>query len=340
MSETATSPLRLTTLARGGGCACKLPASELSALLGPRTALDDPRVLVGNETLDDAACFAVGSDGSAVVQTVDFFTPIVDDPFTFGRIAATNAISDIYAMGATPLFALALGGFPAELPRDVVAEILRGGQAAADGAGIAILGGHTIVAAEPIYGLTVTGSVRVDEIWRNRGARVGDVLVLTKSLGTGIISNALQKGEAPDEAIDAAIASMTTLNRDAAQALRERAPHAVTDVTGFGLVGHTRELAAAAGLEIALDSASLPLLPHALELATRGLVPGGSQRNRDAADAYATFAPGVSRALALLACDAQTSGGLLAALPEERAAGVGTIVGRVRAGAPGTVSVV
>ena len=220
MAELEHPQPRLTELARGGGCACKLPASELSALLGAPVASRDPRVLVGNETLDDAACFAVGDDGTAIVQTVDFFTPIVDDPLTFGRIAATNAISDIYAMGATPLFALALGGFPAELPRAVVAAILRGGQDAAAAAGIAILGGHTIVAPEPIYGLTVTGTVQVDAVWRNGGAREGDVLVLTKALGTGVIANALQAGSAPQEAIAAAVASMTTLNRDAANALR------------------------------------------------------------------------------------------------------------------------
>ena len=187
MAELENPPLRLTELARGGGCACKLPASELSALLGAPVASRDPRVVVGNETLDDAACFALGDDGTAIVQTVDFFTPIVDDPLTFGRIAATNAISDIYAMGGTPLFALALGGFPAELSRDAVAAILRGGQNAAAAAGIAILGGHTIVAPEPIYGLTVTGTVQVDAVWRNGGARDGDVLVLTKALGTGVI---------------------------------------------------------------------------------------------------------------------------------------------------------
>ena len=339
MAELENPPLRLTELARGGGCACKLPASELSALLGAPVVSRDPRVLVGNETLDDAACFAVGDDGTAIVQTVDFFTPIVDDPLTFGRIAATNAISDIYAMGGTPLFALALGGFPAELSRDAVAAILRGGQDAAAAAGIAILGGHTIVAPEPIYGLTVTGTVQVDAVWRNGGARDGDVLVLTKALGTGVIANALQAGSAPDEAIAAAVASMTTLNRDAADALRTRGPHAVTDVTGFGLVGHARELAAASGLEVELDSASLPLLPYALELVRQGRVPGGSRRNREAADAYASFDATVEPALALLACDAQTSGGLLAALPADRAEGVGTIVGRVRSGIAGRVTV-
>jgi selenide,water dikinase len=333
------APLRLTELARGGGCACKLPASELAALLGERTPIADPRVLVGNETLDDAACVVVSDDGTAVVQTVDFFTPIVDDPETFGRIAATNAISDIYAMGGTPVFALALGGFPAELERDVVSAILRGGRLAAADAGIAILGGHTIVAAEPIYGLTVTGTVRVDQIWRNGGAHDGDVLVLTKSLGTGVLSNAFQAGKAPPEATDAAIASMTTLNRDAARALRERGPHAVTDVTGFGLVGHAHELAAASGLEVELDAAALPLLPHALELARLGLVPGGSRRNREAAGAYASFAATVEPALALLACDAQTSGGLLAALPAGASDGAGTVVGRVRAGVAGRVSI-
>jgi selenide,water dikinase len=220
-----------------------------------------------------------------------------------------------------------------------VAAIMRGGQDAAAAAGIAILGGHTIVAPEPIYGLTVTGTVQVDAVWRNGGARDGDALVLTKALGTGVIANALQAGSAREEAIAAAVASMTTLNRDAANALRTRDPHAVTDVTGFGLVGHARELAAASGLEVELDSASLPLLPYALELVRQGHVPGGSRRNRDAADAYASFDPAVEPALALLACDAQTSGGLLAALPADRAEGVGTIVGRMRSGVAGRVTV-
>jgi selenide,water dikinase len=294
---------------------------------------------VGNETLDDAACFIVSSDGSAIVQTVDFFTPIVDDPVTFGRIAATNAISDIYAMGGTPLFALALGGFPAEMDRGTAAAILRGGEEAAARAEISILGGHTIVAAEPIYGLTVTGTVKLDAIWRNAGAQPGDVLVLTKALGTGVISNALQQEKAPDEAIDAAIASMTTLNRSAATALRERAPHAVTDVTGFGLLGHAHEMALASGVEFLLNAAALPLLPHALELARLGLVPGGSRKNRHTATHFASFASSVEPAVALLACDAQTSGGLLAALPETCASGIGTVVGRVASGVAGRVTI-
>jgi selenide,water dikinase len=294
-------------------------------------------VLVGSETLDDAACFAVRDDGTAIVQTVDFFTPIVDEPVTFGRIAATNAISDIYAMGATPLFALALGGFPSGLDRDVRAMILQGGQDAASGAGVSILGGHTIVAPEPIYGLTVTGTVATNAIWRNAGARVGDVLVLTKPLGTGVIANAMRAKRAPDEAIDAAVVSMTTLNREAANALRIREPHAVTDVTGFGLVGHAHEMAAASGVAIELDSSALPLLPHALALAREGLVPGGSRRNRVTADAYTWFGESVEPALALLACDAQTSGGLLAALPESTVRGIGTVVGRAVAGNAGDI---
>ena len=336
-SSPETLPIRLTAMAAGGGCACKLPSAELVDLLGPVAASTDPRVLVGNDTLDDAACFAFGEDGRAIVQTVDFFTPIVDDPYTFGRIAATNAISDVYAMGGTPLFALAIGGFPAALPREAVAEILRGGRAAAEDAGIAVLGGHTIVAPEPIYGLVVTGSVERDGVWRNAGAQAGDDLVLTKRLGTGVIANAIRAGDAPQDAVEAAVASMSTLNREAAEALRERAPHAVTDVTGFGLVGHARELASASGLAVELDSAALPFLPHALELARAGRVPGGSRRNREAAGAFAAFDPSIDEAVQLLACDAQTSGGLLAALPPERAAGIGWVIGRVVAGKAGAV---
>ena len=253
---------RLTERAAGGGCACKVPADRLSELLQgvPRSAAGDDRILVGNDTLDDAAVVRLSGE-QAIVQTVDVFTPIVDDPYDYGRIAATNAISDVFAMGGEPLFALAIGGFPADLPAADVSAILRGGADVAIAAGAPILGGHTITAAEPLYGLAVTGLVHPDRIWRNAGAEVGDVLVLTKRLGTGIVANALQRGAVDDDVLAAAIASMTTLNRASAEALRALGPHAVTDVTGFGLLGHLRELCAASGVHarVARRRAAVPV---------------------------------------------------------------------------------
>jgi selenide,water dikinase len=331
----------LTQRAAGGGCACKVPAERLSELLEgvPRSAVGDDRILVGNDTLDDAAVVRLSGD-QAIVQTVDVFTPIVDDPYDFGRIAATNAISDVFAMGGDPLFALAIGGFPADLPGVDVSEILRGGADVANAAGAPILGGHTITAAEPIYGLAVTGLVHPERVWRNAGARIGDVLVLTKALGTGIVANALRRDAVEDDVLAAAVASMTTLNRAAAAALRAIGPHAVTDVTGFGLLGHLRELCAASGVHARIASADLPLLPGAEELARAGLVPGGSQRNRTAADAYTDVANGVDPVRALLACDAQTSGGLLAAVPRESAGAVGWVIGEIVAGSPGRIALI
>jgi selenide,water dikinase len=332
---------RLTQRAVGGGCACKVSAERLAELLQgmPRSAARDDRILVGNDTLDDAAVVRLNDD-QAIVQTVDVFTPIVDDPYDYGRIAATNAISDVFAMGGEPLFALAIGGFPGDLPDGDVSEILRGGADVALAAGAPILGGHTITAAEPLYGLAVTGLVHPDRIWRNAGARIGDVLVLTKALGTGIVANALRRGAVDDDVLAAAVESMTTLNRAAAAALREGGPHAVTDVTGFGLLGHLRELCAASGVHARVASGDLPLLPGVESLARAGLVPGGSQRNRSAADVYTDVGPGVDPVRALLACDAQTSGGLLAAVPRVGAAASGWVIGEIVAGAPGRVTLV
>ncbi len=325
-------------MAAGGGCACKLPAAELAEVLRSLPPIDDPRVLVGPATFDDAACVRL-SDDLALVQTVDFFTPVVDDPYDFGRIAATNAISDVYAMGAEPLFALAVAGIPADLDPAIAGAIMRGGADVARAAGIAVVGGHTITDPEPKYGLAVTGTVHPDAIWTNAGGQPGDVLVLTKGLGTGVIANALRHDAAPAEAIAAAVASMTTLNRDAARALRAVGPHAVTDVTGFGLVGHLHELANASGCAARVQASSLPLLPGAYDLAQAGHVPGGSRRNRRAGAEYAETAADVDDTLAALAHDAQTSGGLLAALAADDAAraGVGTVIGRLEAGDPGRV---
>jgi selenide,water dikinase len=333
------SATRLTAMAAGGGCACKLPSADLAVLLADLPAVTDPRVLAGTTGFEDGAVVQV-ADGVALVQTVDFFTPPVDDPFEFGRIAATNAISDVYAMGGEPLCALAIAGFPRELDPAVVTAIFAGGVAAAKEAGIAIVGGHTIVDPEPKYGLVVSGTVAPDAIWRNAGGRPGDSIVLTKALGTGVVANALRSDAAPPEVLAAAIGSMTTLNRDAARALRAAGPpHAVTDVTGFGLVGHLHEMAEASGLAAEVHLRDLPVLPGVLELAGAGYVPGGSRRNREAADAFAEFAPGHDELLAAIACDAQTSGGLLAAVAPGSEPGVGTVIGRLREGRSGSLLV-
>jgi selenide, water dikinase len=332
--------IRLTELSHGAGCACKLPAGSLSAVLASMPAAARPDdLLVGNESLDDAAVWRI-SDDVALVTTIDFFTPIVDDPYTFGRIAATNAISDIYAMGARPAFALNVVAFPKALPMELLGEILRGGAEVAERAGVAIAGGHSIDDAEPKYGMAVTGFAHPDRIWRNTGGRAGDVLVFSKRIGTGIVATAIKRGEGKPEVVEAAVESMTTLNDRAAQELAEAEPHAVTDVTGFGLVGHARELAAGAGLQARLRLDAVPVLPGVRELVEAGVVPGGTRTNLELAEAYATFGEGLSEVDRLIACDAQTSGGLLAAVPADAAEGLGwPVVGELADGAAGTVLV-
>jgi selenide,water dikinase len=299
----------------------------------------DPRVLAWSAGFEDAGVVRV-SDDLALVQTVDFFTPVVDDARDFGRIAAANAISDVYAMGGEPLSALALAGFPSGLDPDVIGAIFAGGAETTTAAGISIVGGHTVLAPEPFYGLVVTGTVHPERIWRNSGAQVGDLLVLTKPLGSGVVANALRHDAVSSDVLDAAVAVMATLNRDAAHRVRDAGgPHAATDVTGFGLLGHAREMAEGAGVQVHVRLADLPLLDGAAELVRAGHVPGGSRRNRTAAHAFATFAPGHDEVRALLACDAQTSGGLLLALPAARADGIGTVIGDVREGPAGTLLV-
>ena len=335
----ATIPVRLTELSHGAGCACKLPAGSLSAVLQALPGARPPDLLVGNETLDDAAVWRI-SDDVAVVQTIDFFTPVVDDPYTFGRIAASNAFSDIYAMGAVPAFALNVVAFPKTLPMELLGEILRGGADVAADAGAVVAGGHSIDDPEPKYGMAVTGFAHPDRIWTNSGAHAGDVVVLTKPLGTGIVSTAVKRGTPDPQVVQAAVDSMTTLNRDAAALVAKALPHAVTDVTGFGLVGHARELAAGAGLAVELDWPAVQLLPGARALAEAGFVPGGTRTNLELAASYARFGAGLDEISRLLACDAQTSGGLLVTLPAERASSLPwPIVGRMAAGAAGSVLV-
>jgi selenide,water dikinase len=332
----------LTSLSHGAGCGCKLPAAAIGPLLARLPRQEDPNVLVGFQTSDDAGVYRL-SDELALVHTVDFFTPIVDDPFDFGRIAATNALSDIYAMGATPVSALNLVAFSlAELGEEPLLEILRGGAAVASEAGVAILGGHSIEDSEPKFGMAVTGIVRPDRVLTNAGAHVGDVLVLTKPLGASAVSTAVKRG-LPDVPLAQAVEVMTTLNADGAAAARAAGAHAMTDVTGFGLLGHLHELALASGLAAELDAAAVPAIDGVLELLAdpdERAISGGTRRNRDHAEQFSSFAPGVPEARRWLVCDAMTSGGLLVAVPEAGARRVpGAVVGRLTDGAPGALAV-
>jgi selenide,water dikinase len=274
---------------------------------------------------------------------VDFFTPIVDDPYAFGRIAATNALSDVYAMGGRPVCALNLVAYPLEtLGPDTLREILRGGADAVAAAGASIVGGHSIDDPEPKYGLAVTGVVDPRAVLTNAGGRDGDVLVLTKPLGAGAVATALKKGLADPALVDRAIAVMTELNADAAGRARAAGASALTDVTGFGLLGHVHELAAASGLAAEIDAAAVPAIDGVLELlADERAVAGGSRRNRADAETFATWDEAVEERHRRLACDAMTSGGLLAAVAPDRADELGGwVVGRLRAGTPGTIAVV
>jgi selenide,water dikinase len=295
--------------------------SELLArVLRGLHAMPDPNVLVGFSTADDAGVYRISAD-LAIVLTVDFFTPIVDDPRTFGRIAATNAISDVYAMGATPVTALAVAAFPETgLDESVLAEIFAGGASIAAEAGIAIIGGHTVKDKEPKYGLSVVGVVHPEKAVRNSTARAGDVLVLTKPVGTGILTTARRRDAIDDRDLAEAIASMCTLNRAAASAMTEVGPHAATDVTGFGLLGHLREMAEGSGLGAEIDADRVPLFESVLKLAAQGHAPGGTHANlRNAIAAGVQFADSIDEPMRLVMADAQTSGGLLIAVPEERA---------------------
>jgi selenide, water dikinase len=333
----------LTALSHGAGCGCKLSAAAIGPLLAQLPGGSDPDVLVGFDTADDAGVYRLRDD-LALVHTVDFFTPIVDDPFDFGRIAAANAISDVYAMGATPVSALNLVAFSLqELGEEVLLEILRGGAAVAAQAGVAILGGHSIEDSEPKFGMAVVGIVHPDQVISNAGGQAGDALVLTKPLGAGAVSTAVKRGLA-QTSLAQAIEVMTTLNRDASRAARDAGAHALTDVTGFGLLGHLHELALASGLAAELDAAAVPAIDGVLELLAdpaEQAVAGGSRRNRAHAEEFAAFDVAVSESRRWLVCDAMTSGGLLAAVRPERAGMIpGALIGSLAEGPPGTIEVV
>ena len=313
-------PIRLTELTDCGGCAAKLGADLLAdALRGLGADAAAPsELLAGLEPPDDAAVYQVAPD-LAIVGTLDFFPPIVDDPFTFGEIAAANALSDVFAMGGRVLFALSIAAFPEELPRDTLAAVFAGASAKVTEAGGVLAGGHTIRDPEPKYGLAVTGAVRPDQLLRKGGALPGDVLLLTKRLGTGLFVSGRRQGHAAatGEAFDAAVEQMRALNRTASEVLVREGVAGATDVTGFGLLGHALEMAKASGTRFVFDAASLPALDGALELARAGVETGGAAHNRlFVADAL-TIGPNVPAELLALAHDPQTSGGLLAAVPSD-----------------------
>ena len=341
VEDAAPAPPALTSLSHGAGCGCKLPAAELLPIVRSLAPPSDPRLLIGSAGADDAAVFALRPD-LALVQTVDFFTPIVDDPYDFGRIAAANALSDVYAMGGQPLTALNLVAFPlAQLGADVLRRILEGGHDVAQRAGCTIVGGHSIDDPEPKYGLSVTGTVDPEQVMANHLGRAGDALVLTKPLGVGAVTTAHKRGAADELALAAAIEVMSTLNEHASRQALAAGARAATDVTGFGLLGHLHNLARASGVAAVVRATELPALPEARELLAHGVgVSGGGRRNREHAAAFAAFAD-VPEELARLACDPQTSGGLLIALPADRADRVdGTVIGAMQPGEAGAVALV
>ncbi len=311
----ATPSPRLTSLSHGGGCGCKIAPGVLSDILRSSGAAGfvPPELLVGIETSDDAAVYRL-NDEQALVATTDFFMPIVDDPYEFGRIAATNALSDVYAMGGKPIMALALVAMPVNvLPLDVIGAIVRGGQDVCRAAGIPIAGGHTIDSVEPIYGLVAMGLVHPDRVRRNADARPGDVLVLGKPLGVGVYSAALKKEQLDEAGYRQMIDSTTRLNTPGPLLAALPGVHAITDVTGFGLAGHGLEMARGAGVTVHIDWARVPLLPGVAELAAAGFVTGASGRNWAGYGAGVVLAPGLPATAQSLVTDPQTSGGLLVA---------------------------
>jgi len=311
--------VQLTKLVEKAGCASKIDQAFLKGVLKDLPVIDDPRVLVGVPAGDDAGIYDMG-DGKALVQTVDVFTPSVDDPYTFGQVAAANSVSDIYAMGGTPMTALSIIGFPArKIPDKVMYEILRGGIDKMKEAGVAIIGGHSIDDAEIKAGFAVTGLIDKDKIITNAAARPGDVLILTKPLGTGIINFAAQIGRATPNSVEAAAESMTTLNKEAARLTVEFGAHACTDVTGFGLMGHLTEMALSSGVDVEVVWDDIPLLAGVLEYAAAGILPGAIERNKESCGQRVVATNSLPEEMVDICYDAQTSGGLLIAIAESSA---------------------
>jgi len=308
----------LTTLVIAGGCASKLSPALLDRVLKQVPRFADPNVLVGYDTADDAGVYRLTND-LALVQTVDFFTPIVDDPYTFGAVAATNAISDIYAMGGRPICCVSIVTYPAKGDLDALAAIMTGGAEKMREAGCAVLGGHSVNDDEPKFGYAVTGLIHPDQIKTNAGARPGDALVFTKRIGTGVISTALKRGIADPSHVAASVESMTTLNRAACEAMLQFEVHACTDVTGFGLIGHAREMAIGSGVTLAIDPNTIRFLPGALDYARQGAVPAGQKNNYEFASCVVEKMTGIAPEIETLLYDPQTAGGLLISLPETAA---------------------
>ncbi len=312
------SAVRLTGMVKTSGCAAKLPPEKLHSVIDRLPLQNNPNLVEGFESADDALVYRVG-DGQVSVQTVDFFPPMVDDPYIFGQVAAANAMSDIYAMGGEPAVAMNLMCFPSCLDLDVMKRILEGGLDKAREAGAVIAGGHTIEDPTPKYGLCVTGFMKESEVWSNKGARPGDCVVLTKPLGAGIINTAAKVDEAPEESVLEAVRSMTTLNKRARDIARKCQVHAATDVTGFSLSGHASEVALASGVSILIDTKSLPVMSGALSLASFGFLPEGRYSNENWLYGKVSFAPDVPQNMIDLVYDPQTSGGLLLFMPDEDA---------------------
>jgi selenide, water dikinase len=336
------SSIRLTELSSCAGCAAKLGAAELQRVMARVAPATDDRVLVGYGSSDDAGVYLLRDD-LALVSSVDFFTPIVDDPFDFGRIAATNAFSDVYAMGGSPLSALNIAAFPEDLDLEILSRILDGGASVARDAGAVVLGGHTIKDSEPKYGMAVTGIVDPRRIVTNAGARAGDVLVLTKPLGTGVLTTALKRGAIAPNDLDEAVRAMTTLNAAAASAMLAAGALAATDITGFGLLGHAENMARASNVRLVINASAVPFMAKVLDLIEAGIVPGGSRHNAETHAGFTQFEASVPEAVRLGLSDAQTSGGLLISLDAGAIAGFErdlrardvpfAVVGEVRNGA-------
>lgn len=342
----ALAPLRLTSFSHGGGCGCKIAPGVLAEILkSSGGGLIPKELMVGIETADDAAVYRL-NDAQALIATTDFFMPIVDDPFDFGRIAATNAISDVYAMGGTPIMALALVAMPVnQLPLEAIGQIVKGGEAICREAGIPIAGGHTIDSVEPIYGLVVMGLVHPDRVRRNADAKPGDVLILGKPIGVGVLSAALKKGKLDDAGYAQLVKTTTMLNKPGIAFAAMDGVHALTDITGFGLAGHTLELARGAGVGAVIEWSKVPLLPGVAAMAADGFVTGASGRNWDGYGTQVLLADALPPTARDLLADPQTSGGLLVSCAPEAAAEVlsifkaggfdqAAVIGRIEAGAP------
>ncbi len=321
MNTADKSAPRLTAMCSTGGCAAKYDPNMLGLLIGAASTGSVPGLLVGLASPDDAAVLSLG-DESALVFTIDFFPPVVDDPHSYGHIAANNALGDIFAMNGEPRIALAVAGIPADLPAEVARDIVDGARVFCEAEGAVLAGGHTITSAEPLFGLAAVGFAHPDTLWRKSGARPGDVLILTKALGSGIAATAHRRGEIDADVFDRAVAVMMESNGSAARVLRRFEPSAVTDITGFGLLGHAAEVAAASGALLAIDLPALPVIDGVLGLAHRGVRTSAHDRNRDfIADSVLGLSAAPDHLLSI-ALDPQTAGGLLIAVPQSQAEGL------------------